>query len=122
MIKMALGTHLIIDAHDCDSPLLSDLDGLEKLLVEAVEECGADVVGTLKKQYAPGDDQDGDGVTVGILIGLGESHASIHSYPELNIWMADVFLCGRLNPNEAFRILRTRLGGIVNVTRMERGR
>lgn len=120
---MALGTHLIIDAHDCDSPLLSDLDSLERLMVEAVEECGADVVGTIKKQFAPCKDiQDGDGVTVGVFIGLGESHAAIHTYPELGVWMADVFLCGRFNPNEAFRILRTRLGGIVNVTRMERGR
>jgi S-adenosylmethionine decarboxylase len=120
---MPLGTHLIIDARDCESLLLSDLGGLEKLMVEAVEACGADVVGSVKKQFTPKGKagKTGNGVTLGVLIGLGESHASIHSYPELGKWLADVCLCGRLNPEEAYVVLRTRLGGTVNVTRMERG-
>lgn len=120
---MPLGTHLIIDAKMCDNPLLSNLAELEKLLVKAVEACGEDVHGAVAKLHTPRGrrGKNSVGVTLGVLTSVGDSFATLITYPELGKWMADVHVTGRTNPGEAFQVLRVALGGIVNVTTLERG-
>lgn len=114
---MAIAKQLLIDARQCDSPLLSDLNGLEALFIEAIEASGADVVGQVNKHYR----KTRAGATLGVLIGLGDSHATLHTFPEKGAWLADIVLTGRNKPAETLAILRTRLGGVIGVIRIERG-
>lgn len=117
-----LGIHVLIDARECDSPLLADLDGLERLLIDAIDACNADVLGMVKNQSRPRRKKTGNGVELGVLLGAGESHATLHTYPELGKWLADIYIGGRSKPDKGVAVLRSGLGGLVNVTTIERGR
>ena len=78
------------------------------LLIKAVEAMGEDVAGTVKKRHVPRGrrGKNSVGVTLGVLIGLGDSHASLHTYPELGKWLADVHATGRTDPVRAYTVLR----------------
>lgn len=77
---------MLLDAHGCDFDLLNDGALLQRLLSEAAVIAGASVLNAYTKQFTP------QGVTVAIV--LSESHITIHTYPENNSFMADVFTCG----------------------------
>jgi S-adenosylmethionine decarboxylase len=83
---MSDGRHLILDLYECDQELLDDYDKLEELLLTALEMSGATILRIIGEKFQP------QGVT--LLALLAESHASIHSWPEIGYCAIDLYTCG----------------------------
>jgi S-adenosylmethionine decarboxylase len=81
-----LGKHLIIELFDCDGSVISDLNAVEKHLLEAVRLSGATIIRSFFHLFPP------DGVS-GIVV-VAESHFSIHTWPEHGYSALDIFTCG----------------------------
>ncbi|HEY9552895.1 adenosylmethionine decarboxylase [Allosphingosinicella sp.] len=86
------GRHLIADLHGCSG--LADVALVERALAEAAEAAGATLLDIRLHGFGPG-----QGVT-GVAL-LGESHISIHSWPEHGYAAIDIFLCGARHDLEA---------------------
>lgn len=94
----ALGTHIIVDCYECDTKKLDDVKHLETLLVEAALQAGCEIREVAFHKFAP------HGVS-GVVI-ISESHITIHTYPEYQIAMVDIFTCGnKANPNIAVSLI-----------------
>lgn len=92
------GRHVLAELHGVSPVLLDDADLLRSVLETTVTEAGASIRGVLAHRFAP------QGVTVLAL--LAESHASVHTYPEIGAAFVDVFTCGdRADPEHAVRLL-----------------
>ena len=98
-----LGRHVIVDGAGVAFDTLNDEGYLHRLLREACEACGAEVLDCRSHHFDP------QGVTAVAI--LAESHASIHTYPEHGVWMADIFTCGDPDPFVAVNHLTDALGG-----------
>jgi S-adenosylmethionine decarboxylase len=97
------GLHVLAELGGVDPALLDDADFLRTALRSAVTDAGATVCEVLDHRFAP------QGVTV--LAMLAESHASVHTYPELGAVFIDVFTCGdRADPELAVRLFAAALG------------
>lgn len=97
------GRHVLAELGGVDPALLDDAEFLRAALHSAVTEAGATVCEMLDHRFAP------QGVTV--LAMLAESHASIHTYPEIGAVFIDVFTCGdRADPELAVRLFAAALG------------
>ena len=110
------GRHVLAELDDVDPSLLDDPTFLREALASAVSEAGATLCEVMSHRFAP------QGVTV--LAMLAESHASVHTYPELGAVFVDVFTCGdRADPEHAVRLLAKALGtGSVRMSTVRRGR
>ena len=100
---MTIGHHVLVDVWGSDAAVLNDPPTLRTALEDACRQAGATLLHTWTHMFSP------QGVTV--LVGLAESHASIHTYPERGYYAADIFTCGNLNPTEAMICLVRQLGG-----------
>ena len=90
----ALGTHLLLEMNECDPLLLDDMVMVKEVLLAAAEEAGATVVGEVFHKFSP--------VGVTGIVGIAESHISIHTWPEHRYAAVDIFTCGEnLKPMEA---------------------
>ena len=99
---MSNGRHLILDLYECDQELLDDYDELERLLQVALNMAGAKILRVFGEKFQP------QGVT--LLALLAESHASIHSWPELGYVAIDLYTCGdTTNTHRAAEFLKTKL-------------
>lgn len=87
-MKKALGYHYLIEVHGADPEILKDLNQIELILNDAVVTSGATEVGRLFHEFHPW------GISGVILI--GESHFTIHTWPEHRYAAIDFFTC---NPN-----------------------
>lgn len=81
-----LGKHFIASYSGCDAAALKDVGRLEEVMFEALAQTGATTLDSVKHIFFP------DGLTMVVL--LGESHASIHTYPEHRSCFVDLFTCG----------------------------
>jgi len=110
------GRHVLAELDDVDPSLLDDPTFMGEALASAVSEAGATLCEVMSHRFAP------QGVTV--LAMLAESHASVHTYPELGAVFVDVFTCGdRADPEHAVRLLAKALGtGSVRMSTVRRGR
>ena len=93
------GTHILADLYDCRDLDSCDLTRLATEMADAVE---AAVLKTARHKF-PGH----GGETVLLL--LAESHISIHTWPETGYVAADIFTCGRCQPQPAIEVLINRL-------------
>lgn len=109
------GCHVLAEFSGIDPALANDSSRLRSILRGALIEAGATVCGMIDKRFEP------HGVTVLAL--LSESHASIHSYPELGVVFVDVFTCGdSADAGQAVRLLRDELAASqANVRTVLRG-
>ncbi|MDT8913164.1 adenosylmethionine decarboxylase [Amycolatopsis sp. PS_44_ISF1] len=109
------GRHVLAEFDGVAPEVLDDVGFLGESLRIALEKAGATVCELTAKRFEP------QGITVLAL--LSESHASIHSYPELGSVFVDVFTCGRrADPELAVQVLRDRLGaGVARTTTIHRG-
>jgi S-adenosylmethionine decarboxylase len=109
------GRHVLAELDGIEPTLLDDPEFLRETLSSAVTDAGATVCEVMAHQFAP------QGVTV--LAMLAESHASVHSYPEIGAAFVDVFTCGdRADPEYAVRLLAKALGaGSVHLSTVLRG-
>lgn len=99
---MSNGRHLILDLYDCDQQLLDDYDELQRLMEAALVMSKATILRIIGERFEP------QGVT--ILALLAESHASIHSWPELGYAAVDLYTCGdTTNTHKAAEFLKTKL-------------
>lgn len=94
-----LGKHLIMELWDCDKKALDNQEGVEKMLEDATNSCGATLICIRTHKFSP------QGVT-GVAV-LAESHISIHTWPEIGYAAMDIFTCGEhVNPEDAVPAIR----------------
>lgn len=99
---MTKGRHLILDLYDCDSQLLNDYEQLQQLLETALQMSNATILRIIGEKFKP------QGVT--LLALLAESHASIHTWPELGYAAIDLYTCGNAtNTDKAAQFLTKKL-------------
>jgi len=96
-----LGIHIIVELHGLERGLLDDAERLEEILTEATTKSGATVVGTVFHNFSP------HGVTG--VIGIKESHLSIHTWPEFGYAALDVFTCRAIDPRQVVDAIVERL-------------
>ncbi|MGI6097993.1 MAG: adenosylmethionine decarboxylase [Dethiobacteria bacterium] len=82
----ALGRHILAEFYGCPAEMLNDQQMIEKLMVSAALEAGAEVREVVFHKFSP---QGVSGVVV-----VSESHLAIHTWPELGYAAVDVFTCG----------------------------
>ena len=104
----------MVDAFGAPREMLNDRREIEDLLATACRKSGAHVLHRFSFRFVP------QGVTA--ICVLAESHASIHTYPEKGVYMADVFTCGSIDPEAAIEYLVDVLGGDARVEYRLRGR
>jgi S-adenosylmethionine decarboxylase len=97
-VGLFTGQHVIAEFEGVDATRLDDEPFLRHTLADALNRAGATVLEVISKRFDP------QGVTVLAL--LSESHASMHTYPEVESIFVDVFTCGtQANPELAVRLL-----------------
>jgi len=94
--------HVLFTLYRCDENLLNDRMFIENLLYETAVKCGATFLNTVSHQFDP------QGVTAVTL--LAESHISIHTWPENQMAVCDIFTCGdHTNPMDGFWYMKEKL-------------
>jgi len=97
------GTHVLAELDGVEPRLLDDDVFLRTTLASTLTEAGATVCDVIAHRFEP------QGVTV--LAMLAESHASVHTYPEIGAAFVDVFTCGdQADPTRAVQLLGAALG------------
>ncbi|HAV20593.1 MAG: adenosylmethionine decarboxylase [Bacillota bacterium] len=81
-----LGSHILIEAYDCDPKVLDDVELVEEVMVDAALKAGAEIREVAFHKFSP---QGVSGVVV-----ISESHLSVHTWPEVGYAAVDVFTCG----------------------------
>jgi S-adenosylmethionine decarboxylase len=75
-----------LDLYDCDPEVLDDYEELQRLLEASLVMAKATILRIIGEKFQP------QGVT--LLALLAESHASIHSWPEIGYCAIDLYTCG----------------------------
>ena len=83
---MGDGRHLILDLYGCSPEILDDYGELQRFLEIALVLAKTNILQIIGKKFEP------QGVT--LLALLSESHASIHTWPELGYAAIDLYTCG----------------------------
>ena len=83
---MGNGRHLILDLYGCNAEILNDYEELKRFLEIALVLAKANILRIIGEKFEP------QGVT--LLALLSESHASIHTWPELGYAAIDLYTCG----------------------------
>lgn len=103
------GRHVLAEFRGVPAAVLDDVVRLRHALESALRTAGATVCQVISQRFVP------QGVTVLAL--LSESHASVHSYPEVGSMFVDVFTCGeQADPELAVRLLADALGAADTAT------
>lgn len=99
---MSNGRHLILDLYDCDPDILDDYEELQRLLEASLVMAKANILRIIGEKFKP------QGVT--LLALLSESHASIHTWPEIGYAAIDLYTCGdATETHRAAEFLKTKL-------------
>ncbi|MGE5553149.1 MAG: adenosylmethionine decarboxylase [Betaproteobacteria bacterium] len=97
----ALGRHVLCEMYGCDPEVLNDRKLIERILVDAALEAGAEIREVAFHKFSP---QGVSGVVV-----ISESHLAIHTWPELGYAAVDVFTCGeRVDPWSACQHIKAK--------------
>jgi S-adenosylmethionine decarboxylase len=94
-----LGKHVILDVSNM-GPI--DMDSMCKILSDAATEVGCTIL-FVQKHLFPST----NGYTA--VIGLAESHISIHTWPEHDCCAIDIFMCGECNAEKAAALILTKM-------------
>ena len=95
---MGDGRHLILDLYGCNPEVLDDFDLLKRELERALLISGARILRLIGEKFDP------QGVT--LLALLAESHASIHTWPEMEYAAVDLYTCGDTRTHDAAEYLK----------------
>jgi len=96
------GRHLILDLYDCDPDILNDYEELQRLLEASLVMAKANILRIIGEKFKP------QGVT--LLALLAESHASVHTWPEIGYAAIDLYTCGNTTEtHRAAEFLKTKL-------------
>ena len=97
-----VGKHCILELYDCDPKLLDNEKFIHKMMKSAAKGANMQFLDFVSHEFEP------QGVTALAL--LGESHMSIHTWPELGYAMVDVLTCGeKSTPADACEIICDKL-------------
>ena len=91
------GTHLLLEFWDAKN--LDDLELVEQALRDATLAADATLLEIRLHRFSP------HGGISGVAI-IGESHLSIHTWPEVGYAALDIFTCGKADPHKAVPVLR----------------
>ena len=95
---MTMGTHILANLHGCPKDCTESADVVLSILNDVVSEAQLRKVGESAHQFEP------YGATAIVL--LAESHISIHTWPEKELAVIDIFTCGDQQKSEkAFEAL-----------------
>ena len=83
---MSNGRHLILDLYGCDPDILDDYGELQRLLEASLVMAKANILRIIGEKFEP--------QAVTLLVLLAESHASIHTWPEIGYAAIDLYTCG----------------------------
>jgi len=110
-----MGRHVVSELWECDRHLLNDADEVERIMVNAALESGAEVREVVFHKFHP------HGVS-GVVV-ISESHLTIHSFPEHGYASVDVYTCGdRIDPKVASDYIGRGLrAGRVESVKLDRG-
>lgn len=96
------GRHILAEFYQCSPQSLNDSERIERIMVGAALQAGAEVREVAFHRFAPW------GVS-GVVI-ISESHLAIHTFPEFGYASVDIYTCGnRINPYEAYQYLADQL-------------
>lgn len=95
--KIKLGRHLLIELIIDNKYILNDVEYAKNFLIEAIKQTGAEIKSIDFVKFEP------QGLS-GVII-ISESHLSIHTWPEYNLAILDIFTCGKINPWKAISYL-----------------
>lgn len=99
---MSNGRHLILDLYGCDQGILDDYQELQRLLEVSLVMANATILRIFGEKFQP------QGVT--LLALLAESHASVHTWPELGYCAVDLYTCGdKTKTHRAAEFLKKKL-------------
>lgn len=101
-IHQPAGQHLLADLSGIDAVRLSNSILLEKLLLQAAQAAGAQVLFSHFHGF-------GTGLGVTGVVLLAESHITIHTWPENGYAAADIFMCGAAQPELALTVIEQAL-------------
>jgi S-adenosylmethionine decarboxylase len=82
----ALGRHIVCELSGCRPFLLSDIDGIAAMMIEAAKAARATIMESAFHRFEP------EGVSGTVI--LAESHISIHTWPEKGYAAMDFYTCG----------------------------
>lgn len=82
----ALGRHILLELHECDSEILRDHKKIEQIMKGAALAANATIVKSVFHHFNP------YGVS-GVVV-IAESHLSVHTWPEYGYAALDFFTCG----------------------------
>lgn len=98
----ALGRHILLELHDCDSEILKDHVKIEAIMNEAALAAKATIVKSVFHHFNP------YGVS-GVIV-IAESHLAIHTWPEFGYAAVDLFTCGdEIDPWVAHHVVAEKL-------------
>ncbi len=96
---MTIGKHITVDMYGCSFSSLDNIEFIKNAMVAAIKAANMTLLDFSYHKFEP------QGLTALAL--LGESHMSIHTYPELGYAAIDVFTCGEFSrPDKAVRTLK----------------
>ena len=91
------GRHLLIELWEAEH--LTSEPAIRRILQDAVAACRATLLSIHLHVFSPTHGISGVAV-------LGESHMSIHTWPEHAYAAVDIFMCGSLDPRKAVPVLK----------------
>ncbi|HEY9678903.1 MAG TPA: adenosylmethionine decarboxylase [Drouetiella sp.] len=96
------GFHLIASYSGCDPARLQNKDGMLNAMRNAVKKAGATLLRECDYTFE-------NGAFTAVML-LSESHASVHTYPEVNACFIDLFTCGTTcDPRKFHDVIRSYL-------------
>jgi len=96
---MTIGKHITVDMYGCSFASLDNIEFIKNAMLAAIKAANMTLLDFSYHKFEP------QGLTALAL--LGESHMSIHTYPELGYAAIDVFTCGEYShPDKAVRTLK----------------
>jgi len=112
-LEMSLGTHYLIDLHNCLT-LPETSEELQKIMEQAAKLVGATIVKSVFHEFNP------FGLS-GVIV-IAESHFAIHIWPEYKIASLDLFSCKKINPEKGLYYIEKAFGSDdMRITCLERG-
>lgn len=97
-VHFTRGKHLILDLWGCENGTLTNTAKIEEVMKSAAVDAGATVLFSNMHHFG------GEYGVTGV-VGLAESHMSIHTYPEHGYASLDVYMCGDLDPCDTLKTL-----------------
>lgn len=98
----AIGRHTTADFYGCRREALNDMEGLQKIVCQAVNSANLRMLSVQSYQFEP------EGIT--ILALLTDGHLGIHCYPELGFAAVDIFTCDSQSlPEKALATIKAAL-------------